>query len=92
MYKILNISLFILIIIFISVIIKYYSSNKNINIKKYNRTNIDQILKEKVSNLPILENDTSNIIEFNDSFDNEMGREKKRSFWDLIKNKWKEKL
>ncbi len=87
MYKILNISLFILIIIFISVIIKYYSSNKNINIKKYNRTNIDQILKEKVSNLPILENDTSNIIEFNDSFDNEMGREKKRSFWDLIKNK-----
>ena len=87
MYKILNISLFILIIIFISVIIKYYSSNKNINIKKYNRTNIDQILKEKVSNLPILENDTSNIIEFNDSFDNEMGREKKRSFWDLIKYK-----
>tara|TARA_B100000941_G_C28506298_1_gene557538 strand:- start:2233 stop:2496 length:264 start_codon:yes stop_codon:yes gene_type:complete len=87
MYRILNISLFILIIIFISVIIKYYSSNKNINIKKYNRTNIDQILKEKVSNLPILENDTSNIIEFNDSFDNEMGREKKRSFWDLIKNK-----
>ena len=87
MYKILNISMLILIIIFVSGIIKYYSSNKNINIKKYNLTNIDQILKEQISNLPILENDTNNIIEFNDSFSNEMGGEKKRSFWDLLKNK-----
>ena len=87
MYKILNIFMLILIIIFVSGIIKYYSSNKNINIKKYNRTNIEQILKEQISNLPILENDTNDIIEFSDSFNNETGGEKKRSFWDLLKNK-----
>ena len=85
MIKILNIIMFLLIIFFIIFIYSYYSSNKNINAKNYNRENIDQILKEKISNLPILENDTNNIIEFNNSLDNEIEENKKRSFWDLLK-------
>ena len=44
-------------------------------------------LKNKVQNLPILVNDTNNVIEFNDSFDEEINSNKKRSFWDLIKNR-----
>ncbi len=87
MHKILNISMFLVIVVFILGIIKFYASNKNISMKNYNRVNIDQILKEKITNLPVLENDTSNVIEFNDSFDNEMLDKKKRSFWDLFKNK-----
>ena len=57
------------------------------SIKKYNRQNIDQILKEKISDLPVLLNDTNNIIQFNDSFEDEIKDKKKRSFWNLLKNK-----
>ncbi len=87
MYKILNFFMIFVIIIFIFTVFKYYSSNENMSIKKYNRQNIDQILKEKIFNLPILLNDTNNIIQFNDSFEDEIDDKKKRSFWNLLKNK-----
>tara|TARA_B100000575_G_scaffold294299_1_gene309356 strand:- start:8311 stop:8574 length:264 start_codon:yes stop_codon:yes gene_type:complete len=87
MYKILNLFLFLLIIIFILSIYKYYSSNKNISIKNYNLLNIEEILKEKTIGLPILTNDTNNVIEFNNSLNDEIYINKKRSFWDLLKNK-----
>ena len=74
------------ILIFTYIVFKNYS-NINIDIKNYNRANIDQILKEKVIGLPVLANDTDNVIEFNDSFENFMKDEKKRSFWNLLKNK-----
>lgn len=77
--------MFFLIIFFILFIFKYYSSNKNVINKDFNRINIDKILDEKVRDLPVLFNDTNNIIEFNDSFDNEIKDEKKRSFWELLK-------
>ena len=85
MIKILNIIMFLLIIFFILSIYSFYSSDKNIDTKNYNRENIDQILKEKISDLPVLENDTNNIIEFNNSLKNEIEENKKRSFWDLLK-------
>ena len=69
---------------FFFTIYNYYSSNKNINSKIYNRSNADQILKEKIKDLPVLLNDTDNVIEFNNSLDNKIINEKKRSFWDLF--------
>ena len=84
MYKIINILMFLLVIFFIFKVFSFYSSNKNINFKNYNRSNIDLILKEKIKDLPSLANDTSNIIEFNDSFDEEDNSDKKRSFWELL--------
>ena len=66
-------------------IYNYYSSNKNIDAKNFNRKNIDQILKEKIIDLPILKNDTNNVIEFNNSFKDEIKENKKRNFWDLLK-------
>ena len=77
--------MFLLIIIFILNIYIYYSSNKNIDVKNYNRKNIDQILKEKIIDLPVLKNDTDNVIEFNNSLKDEIEENKKRSFWDLLK-------
>ena len=74
-----------IIIYFIFVILSYYSSNKNINAKRFNRSNIDQILKEKITDLPVLVSDTNNVIEFNNSLENEINSNKKRSFWDLLK-------
>ena len=79
--------MFLLVIFFIFKVFSFYSSNKNINFKNYNRSNIDLILKEKIKDLPSLANDTSNIIEFNDSFDEEDNSDKKRSFWELLNKK-----
>ena len=86
MNKILNTIMILLVFSFTLFVYKYYSSIKNINTKIYNLSNIDQILKEKITDLPVLENDTNNTIVFNDSFENEINNKKKRSFWDLIKN------
>ena len=83
--KALNTIMILLIITFLFSIFKYYSSNKNMNKKNYNRQNIEEIIKDKISNLPILLNDTNNVIEFNNSIEDSI-KEKKRSFWDLIKN------
>ena len=87
MLKIINILMSLLVIFFIYKVLSFYSSNKNISLQNYNRSNIDLILKEKINNLPILTNDTSNIIEFNDSFDEEFNSDKKRSFWELLNKK-----
>ena len=84
MSKIVNALFFLLIFMFFFIIYNYYSSNKNINSKIYNRSNVDQILKEKIKDLPELINDTNNVIEFNNSLNNKMINEKKRSFWDLF--------
>ena len=86
MQKILSIFFLILVIIFFGSTFKYYSSNKNIKNKEFNRNNIDQILNDKISNLPILKNDTNNVIEFNDGFSNEIKNDKSRSFWNLLKS------
>ena len=85
MIKIFNIVMFLLIIIFILSIYNYYSSNKNIDAKNYNRKNIDQILREKIIDLPVLKNDTDNVIEFNNSLKDGIEENKRRSFWDLLK-------
>ena len=86
MNKIVNIFLFLIISFFFLNIYKYYSSNKNINSKEFNRKNINQIINKKISNLPILNNDTNNIIIFNDGYSNEIKNDKTRSFWNLLKN------
>ena len=77
----------LLIGIFILSIFKYYSSNKNLDTKNFNRSNIDQILKSKINNLPILSNDTDNLIEFNNSIEEGINQEKNRNFWNLLKIK-----
>ena len=60
---------------------------QNIEIKNFNRENIDAIISNKISDLPVLENDTNNVIEFNDGFSNNSNKEKTRSFWNLLKSK-----
>ena len=52
MFKIINILMSLLVIFFIFKVFSFYSSNKNISFKNYNRSNIDLILKEKIKDLP----------------------------------------
>ena len=87
MYKFINTLLFLIVILFIFSVYSYYFSKKNVSIKNFNRSNVDNLLKEKLIGLPVLNNDTNNVIEFNDQFDEEIGDKKKRSFWDLMKIK-----
>tara|TARA_Y100000817_G_C16577878_1_gene420576 strand:+ start:150 stop:413 length:264 start_codon:yes stop_codon:yes gene_type:complete len=87
MRKVVNILLLVLIILFIFNVFKYYSSNKNIENTNFNRINVDKLLKSKINNLPVLENDTDNVIVFNDMFSEQIQNDTPRSFWDLLKSK-----
>ncbi len=86
MNKAINIFVLLLIAVFFFITYKYYSSSINIEAKEFNRENIDQIISKKISDLPVLENDTNNVIEFNDGFSNNLNNEKSRSFWNLLKS------
>ena len=76
-----------MILSFFVIIYKFYSSSKNIDAKNYTRNNINEIINKKIIDLPILTNDTDNVIEFNDGYSNKINNEKKRSFWNLLKNR-----
>ena len=91
MNKIVNIFFFIIILIFFLSTYKFYSSNKTYDAKEFNRINIDKIIETKITNLPILNNDTNNVIEFNDGYSNEIKNDKTRSFWNLLKISMKRK-
>ena len=86
MKKVIKFVFLLLIFSFFLITYKFYSSNKNIEAKDFNRNNINDIINKKISNLPILENDTNNVIEFNDGFSNEISNDKPRSFWNLLKS------
>lgn len=85
MLKILNIFFFIVVILFFFNTYKFYSSNKNIDAKNYNRNNINEIINSKIKHLPVLKNDTNNVIQYNDGYSNQLNNEKPRSFWNLLK-------
>ena len=87
MTKLINIFFLLIVLVFFLLTYNYYSSKKNLEAKDFNRNNIDEIVNSKISNLPILKNDTYNVIEFNDGFSNKIKDEKSRSFWNLLKTK-----
>ena len=87
MQKSLNLLIIVIIFTFFWFTYKYYSSYQNVNIKNFNRNNINQIISKKISNLPVLFNDTNNVIEFNNSLSETNNKDKLRSFWDLLRSK-----
>ena len=75
---------YILTIIFflLFIFIIYFSSDNRSKIIK-NRSNFNYNMQKKNLNLPILENDTNNIIEYN--FEGSKNNKiKKRYFWNLL--------
>ncbi len=87
MYKIINLFFLVIIFLFFFNIYNYYLSNKNIKNINLKRSNIQKILKSKTFNLPVLENDTDNVVEFNSSFSDEIKSNEQRNFWNLLKIK-----
>jgi hypothetical protein len=75
---------FIIILLFVYLLFAIYFSEENIKRIKKNRVNIENSFKDYLSNLPILENDTDNVIVYNSSEFLEK-KIKKRKFWELLK-------
>jgi hypothetical protein len=75
---------FIIILLFVYLLFAIYFSEENIKKIKKNRVNIENSFKDYLSNLPILENDTDNVIVYNSSEFLEK-KIKKRKFWELLK-------
>ena len=75
---------FIIILSFVYLLFAIYFSEENIKKIKKNRVNIENSFKDYLSNLPILENDTNDVIIYNSSEFLEK-KIKKRKFWELLK-------
>ena len=74
----------IIIVLFIFFTGKYYFSNENIKNSYRSYKNIDQKIKDYSKNLPILKNDTENVIEYVKQTDKK--KKKKFNFWKLLEN------
>ena len=73
-----------IIILFLFFTGKYYFSNENIKKSYRSYKNIDEKIKVYSKNLPLLKNNTENIIEYVDQKDNK--KKKKFNFWKLLEN------
>ena len=74
----------VIIILFLFFTGKYYFSNENIKNSYRSYKNIDEKIKVYSKNLPLLKNDTENIIEYVKQTDKK--KKKKFNFWKLIEN------
>ena len=75
---------FLCIFLFFFLTLNYYFSNKYEKKSYLGNTNFKNNLKLKKIKIPLLKNDTSNIIEYENTY-NDMINKKKRKFWNLIK-------
>ena len=74
----------VIIILFLFFTGKYYFSNENIKNSYRSYKNIDEKIKDYSKNLPLLKNDTENIIEYVKQTDKK--KKKKFNFWKLLEN------
>ena len=70
--------------IFIVLITRFYFSDQNIRATNKSRSLYSVELNNNTQNLPLLKNDTSNIIEYIDDIEVYKKKKKKYTFWDLI--------
>ena len=72
------------IFIFIFILLKFYLSDSYEKKLYRSLNNYDEVIKKYSKNLPLLENDTKNVIEYVDN--NTDKSKKKYKFWKLIEN------
>jgi SMC interacting uncharacterized protein involved in chromosome segregation len=77
-------TLIIIILLFLFFTGKYYFSDENIKNSYRSQKNIDDKIKIYAKNLPILKNDTNDIIEYVKQTDKK--KKKKFNFWKLLEN------
>ena len=85
-YRIKNIFFLIIFFTFIFLILKYYFSEQNIVFTNQSRSSYEISLDNDKNNLPVLKNNTNNIIIYVNDLENFKNKRKKR-FWEkLISN------
>ena len=84
--KIINISFLIIFFSFIFLVMKYYFSEQNIIFTNKSRISYLIELGNKENNLPILKNDTGNIIVYRDDLEDFNKKRKIRFFEKLFTN------
>ena len=72
------------IFFFIFFVIKFYLSENNIKLSNKVMLQHQNILDKKFINLPIVKDDTKNIIEYTSEIE-DFKNKKQRKFWDLFK-------
>ena len=72
------------IFIFFFILLKFYLSDNYEKSLYRSLNNYDEVIKKFSKNLPVLENDTQNVIEYVDN--NTDKSKKKYKFWKLIEN------
>ena len=82
--NIFSVLVFIFIIFFLFLVISTYFSNSQEKKINKNRKEIIQKINDNLHKLPVLINDTNNVIKFNSGFENE-NIETERNFWKLFK-------
>ena len=84
--KIINIFFLISFITFIFLVTKYYFSEQNIILTNKSRSSYSLMLSKYEINLPLLKNDTNNIIIYIDDLEEFKNKRKKRIWENLISN------
>ena len=70
--------------VFIISITSFYFSDQNIRETNKSRSFYSVLINKNTMNLPLLKNDTSNIIEYRDDLEVYKKKKKYYKFWDLI--------
>ena len=83
--KIKNIFYLASFLIFIILTTRFYFSDQNIRETNKSRSLYLAKLNNNTQNLPLLKNDTNNIIEYINDIEVYKKKKKKYTFWDLIK-------
>ena len=74
----------LLISLFVAFLTIYYFSEKNINKTTKKRLFYKDKISNNIEDLPLIKNDTNNIIEYTDDIENFKKKKKRYIFWDLI--------
>ena len=82
--KIKNISYLLLFFTFIILITSFYFSDQNIKEINKSRSIYSVNLSKYTQNLPLLKNDTNNIIEYRNDIEVYKKKKKNYTFWNLI--------
>ena len=84
MAKVFNIIIVIFITIFFYKVFSFYNSFNNKDLISKNRENIGNLIDDKIKDIPLFENDTNDVIEFNSGY-NQNDNKNKKKFWNLFK-------
>ena len=84
--KIINTFFLVSCVSFVFLVTKYYFSEKNLILINKSRSSYSLAVKEHERNLPLLKNDTNNIITYIDDLEEFKNKRKKRIWEDLISN------